>query len=96
VEEFRSCGAIRNPRRRFVCHPLSGEYEEYPLNTGIVKSMLCRAGFTPSLKSPHTGPFSGRLRLAKRVAAAVFSAWPELLAWGSPTFAVSSVLRPDR
>jgi SAM-dependent methyltransferase len=91
VEEFLRSGEIRNPRRHLVCHPESGEYEEYPLNPALVKGMLRNAGFEPRLRSPHTGPFSGRLRPIKSVAAGLLRLCPGLLTWMSPTFAVLAI-----
>lgn len=88
VDEYVRTGEIRNPRRHLVCHPESGEYEEYPLNPSLVKGMLRNAGFEPRLRSPHTGPFSGRFRMLKRLAAGAFRLCPGLLPWMSPTFAV--------
>jgi len=88
VEEFLRTGELRNPRRHLTCHPESGEYEEYPLNPALVKGMLRDAGFEPRLRSPHTGPFSGRFRLLKSLAAGAFRLCPGLLVWMSPTFAV--------
>lgn len=79
---------IQNPRRRLVCHPVSGEFEEYPLNPGLVQEMLEGAGFEPRLRSPHYGPFRGRFRSLKALGAAVFRVCPALLRWASPTFAV--------
>ncbi|HLY09639.1 MAG TPA: hypothetical protein VKW04_10075, partial [Planctomycetota bacterium] len=86
--EYRKGTPIRNPRRRLVCHPVSGEFEEYPLNPGLVRQMLERAGFDPRLRSPHFGPFRGRFRAVKALGAAIFRVCPTLLRWASPTFAV--------
>ncbi len=88
VEEYLRTGEIRNPRRHLVCHPESGEYEEYPLNPALVKRMLRDAGFEPRLRSPHTGPFSGSLRPLKGAIAGLFRLCPVFLTWMSPTFAV--------
>jgi hypothetical protein len=85
---------IRNPRRHLVCHPVSGEFEEYPLNPPLVREMLANAGFETRLRSPHFGPFGGRLALLKALAAAAFRACPVLLRWASPTFAVIATLPP--
>lgn len=78
----------RNPRRHLVCHPVSGEFEEYPLNPDLVNEMLRNAGFEPRLRSPHYGPFRGRGAALKSLAAAAFRICPPLLRWGSATFAV--------
>ena len=88
ADGYRQGAPIRNPRKHLVCHPLSGEFEEYPLNPGLVKKMLKDAGFDPRLRSPHFGPFRGRFRALKAVSAAVFRVCPTLLRWASPTFAV--------
>ncbi|HVR86082.1 MAG TPA: class I SAM-dependent methyltransferase [Planctomycetota bacterium] len=88
TEGYRRGDSIRNPRRHLVCHPVSGEFEEYPLNPGLVKAMLANAGFVPKLRSPHYGPFRGRFRLLKALGAAAFRVCPMLLRWASPTFAV--------
>jgi SAM-dependent methyltransferase len=93
VDEYLRSGEIRNPRRHLVCHPESGEYEEYPLNPSLVKRMLREAGFEPRLRSPHTGPFAGRFRLLKRCVAGVFRLCPGLLPWMSPTFSVLATKR---
>lgn len=88
VDEFRRSGAIRNPRRHLVCDPVSGEYEEYPLNPDLLRRMLRDAGLLPRLSSPVVGPFKGRFRSLKRAAAAILRACPELLRWASPVYAV--------
>jgi SAM-dependent methyltransferase len=85
---------IRNPRRHLTCHPVSGEFEEYPLNPVLVREMLENAGFETRLRSPHDGPFRGRLAVLKALAAAAFRVCPPLLRWASPTFAVVATLRP--
>jgi ubiquinone/menaquinone biosynthesis C-methylase UbiE len=92
VEEYRNGSAIHNSRRHLVCHPVSGEYEEYPLNPGILKRMLRDAGFNPHLRSPHEGPFRGRCRTLKRIAAGLLRICPGLLPWASPTFAIVATL----
>lgn len=94
VQEYRNGSVIHNSRRHLVCHPVSGEYEEYPLNPGIVKRMLKDAGFKPRLRSPHEGPFRGRFRILKSIAAGLLRFCPGLLPWTSPTFAVVARL-PD-
>jgi SAM-dependent methyltransferase len=88
AEAYGRGETIRNPRRHLVCHPVSGEFEEYPLNPALVKRMLAGAGFDPRLRSPHSGPFRGRFRALKAFGAAVFRVCPALLRWASPTFAV--------
>ncbi len=88
ADGYRKGTPIRNPRKHLVCHPASGEFEEYPLNPGLVKKMLREAGFDPSLRSPHFGPFRGRFRALKAVSAAILRVCPTLLRWASPTFAV--------
>jgi SAM-dependent methyltransferase len=93
VDGYLRSGEIRNPRRHLVCHPESGEYEEYPLNPALVKRMLREAGFEPRLRSPHTGPFAGRFRLIKRCIAGMFRLCPGLLPWMSPTFSVLATKR---
>jgi len=93
VDEYLRSGELRNPRRHLVCHPESGEYEEYPLNPSLVKRMLRDAGFEPRLRSPHTGPFAGRFRLLKRCIAGIFRLCPGLLPWMSPTFSVLATKR---
>ena len=93
VDEYLRTGELRNPRRHLVCHPESGEYEEYPLNPALVKRMLREAGFEPRLRSPHTGPFSGRFRLLKGAIAGIFRLCPTLLTWMSPTFSVLATKR---
>jgi SAM-dependent methyltransferase len=93
VEEFLRSGELRNPRHHLVCHPDSGEFEEYPLNPTLVNRMLRDAGFEPRLRSPHTGPFAGRFRLLKRLVAGIFRVCPALLRWGSPTFSVLATKR---
>jgi SAM-dependent methyltransferase len=93
VEEYLRIGEIRNPRRHLVCHPESGEYEEYPLNPSLVKKMLRDAGFEAQLRSPHAGPFAGRFRLIKSLVAGMFRACPGLLPWMSPTFSVLATKR---
>jgi hypothetical protein len=55
--------------------------------------MLREAGFEPRLRSPHTGPFSGRFRLLKSAVAGIFRLCPGLLPWMSPTFAVLATKR---
>ena len=95
VEEHRAGREIVNPRMHLVCHPVSGEFEEYPLNPALVKGMLKDAGFEPRLRSPHTGPFRGRFRLLKRAAAGILSLCPALLPWTSPTFSVVAERRAD-
>jgi ubiquinone/menaquinone biosynthesis C-methylase UbiE len=94
ADGYRKGSPIRNPRRHLVCHPVSGEFEEYPLNPVLVKEMLKSAGFEPSLRSPHFGPFRGRFRALKAFSAAIFRACPVLLRWASPTFAVVARKRP--
>ena len=94
--EHRRGSPIRNPRIKLVCHPVSGEFEEYPLNPGLVNEMLEKAGFEPRLRSPHYGPFGGRLPALKALAAAAFRICPPLLRWGSPTFAVVATLPGGR
>jgi len=92
---FQQSGAKPpNPRRHLVCHPVSGEFEEYPLNPALVNEMLSNAGFEPKLRSPHYGPFGGRFRALKALAAAAFRLCPPLLRWGSPTFAVVASVPP--
>jgi hypothetical protein len=93
AEAHRRGEPIRNPRRHLVCHPVSGEFEEYPLNPGLVKRMLENAGFDPRLRSPHFGPFRGRFRALKALGAAAFRVCPTLLRWASPTFAVVATRR---
>jgi SAM-dependent methyltransferase len=88
AEGYRKGTPIRNPRKHLVCHPGSGEFEEYPLNPSLVKKMMEDAGFDPRLRSPHFGPFRGRFGLVKALGAAVFRLCPFLLRWASPTFAV--------
>ncbi|HLY74998.1 MAG TPA: class I SAM-dependent methyltransferase, partial [Planctomycetota bacterium] len=88
ADGFRKGIAIKNPRRHLVCHPESGEFEEYPLNPVLVKKMLVEAGFEPRLRSPHFGPFRGRFAALKALGAALFRICPALLRWASPTFAV--------
>lgn len=88
VEEYRAGRPIENPRRHLACNPHSGEFEEYPLNPGLVKRMMKDAGFEPRLRSPHRGPFRKPRRWLKRITAAVLSLCPSLLRWMSPTFAV--------
>lgn len=86
--QYRSGAPIENPRRHLVCNPVSGEFEEYPLNPSLVRGMLERAGFETRLRSPHVGPFRGRFAALKALVAAVFRICPALLTWMSPTFAV--------
>jgi SAM-dependent methyltransferase len=93
VDEYLKTGELKNPRRHLVCHPESGEYEEYPLNPALVKQMLRGAGFDPRLRSPHTGPFSGKFRLVKGAVAGIFRLCPPLLTWMSPTFSVLATKR---
>jgi SAM-dependent methyltransferase len=93
VEARRRDPRWTNPRRHLVCHPASGEYEEYPLNPAIVRGLLEKAGFDTALRSPHAGPFRGRGRFLKRLAAGVFRLCPSLLTWMSPTFAVVATKR---
>jgi SAM-dependent methyltransferase len=93
VEEYLRSGEIRNPRRHLVCHPESGEYEEYPLNPSLVTKMLGDAGFETRLRSPHAGPFAGPFRLFKGLAAGLFRICPGLLPWMSPIFAVLATKR---
>jgi ubiquinone/menaquinone biosynthesis C-methylase UbiE len=93
VERFGATGRIDNPRRHLVCHPESGEFEEYPLSPSLVKKLLRDAGFEPRLRSPLSGPFRGRFRWAKRAAAGILRLCPGLLPWTSPTFAVAAVKR---
>lgn len=88
VDDFRRTGEIRNPRRHLVCNPENGEYEEYPLNPGLVCCMLREAGLIPHLHSPVAGPFRGRFPRLKRAAAAVLRACPGLLRWTSPIYGV--------
>jgi SAM-dependent methyltransferase len=88
AEQHQKGGPIRNPRRHLVCHPVSGEFEEYPLNPTLVLEMLASAGFETRLSSPHFGPFRGRFSAFKALAAAAFRVCPALLRWASPTFAV--------
>ncbi|HZE95961.1 MAG TPA: class I SAM-dependent methyltransferase [Planctomycetota bacterium] len=95
-EYYKNSAMIPNPRRHLVCHPVSGEFEEYPLNPGLVKEMLRNAGFEPRLRSPHYGPFGGHLSIAKAVVAGIFSVCPTLLRWASPTFAVVASLPGKR
>ncbi len=92
VDTYRQGKPIQNPRRRFACNPVSGEFEEYPLNPALVKEMLRHAGFDPSLRSPHTGPFRGRSAILKRAAAGILRAFPFLLPWTSATFSVVGTL----
>lgn len=93
VEARRRDPAWTNPRRHLVCHPASGEFEEYPLNPALVREMLHEAGFETALRSPHAGPFRGRGRILKRLAAGAFRLCPVLLTWMSPTFAVVATKR---
>ncbi len=95
VEVHRAGREIVNPRRPLACHPVSGEFEEYPLNPALVKQMLRDAGFDAQLKSPHTGPFRGPFRILKGVAAGILSLCPALLPWTSPTFSVVAERRSD-
>lgn len=95
VEEHRAGREIVNPRRHLACHPVSGEFEEYPLNPSLVKQMLRDAGLVARLRSPHTGPFRGRFRLLKGIAAGILSVCPALLSWTSPTFAIVAERRAD-
>ena len=76
-----------------VCDPISGEFEEYPLNPRLVKELLRSAGFKPSLRSPHQGPFRGRLAGIKAAVAFLYRLCPCLLTWTSPTFSVLGTLR---
>jgi SAM-dependent methyltransferase len=92
AEEYHRGRPIQNPRRHLVCHPVSGEFEEYPLNPRLVKDMLAQAGFETRLRSPHFGPFRGRFGALKALAAAGFRVFPFLLNWASPTFAVVATL----
>jgi hypothetical protein len=71
-----------------VCHPVSGEFEEYPLNPSLVVRHLREAGFETRLASPHHGPFQGRFRLLKRAAASLYRAAPFLLTHTSACFSV--------
>jgi SAM-dependent methyltransferase len=87
VSEYRRTGVFRNPRRHLVCHPVSGEFEEYPLDPFQVRTMLIGAGFRTRLRSPFHGPFRGRFRVLKRTAAVLFRLVPWVLPWASPTFA---------
>jgi len=96
AEGYRHGTPIRNPRRHLVCHPVSGEFEEYPLNPGLVKKMLEDAGFETRLRSPHFGPFRGRFGALKALGAAAFRLCPPLLRWASPTFAVVATRPPGR
>jgi SAM-dependent methyltransferase len=93
AEQYRGGKPILNPRRHLVCHPVSGEFEEYPLNPAIVRGMLENAGFETRLRSPHYGPFRGRFAALKALAAAVFRVCPAILPWTSPTFAVVATLK---
>jgi len=92
---YRKGDPIRNPRRHLVCHPVSGEFEEYPLNPELVQRMLENAGFESRLRSPHFGPFRGRAAPVKALAALAFRLCPALLRWASPTFSVIATLPPD-
>jgi hypothetical protein len=96
AEEYRAGRPIRNPRRHLACHPVSGEFEEYPLNPTLVRQMLEKAGFETRLRSPHVGPFRGRFAVAKAAVAALFRLCPAILPWTSPTFAVVATLSDSR
>jgi SAM-dependent methyltransferase len=93
VREYRETGRLRNPRRHVVCHPATGEVLEYPFDPFLLSRMLRRAGFEPRLRSPVTGPFRGRRRAAKRLASRILAAFPVLLPWTSPIFAVVGTLK---
>jgi SAM-dependent methyltransferase len=93
VEGWLRSGRLENPRANLVCHPVSGEFEEYPLHPDLVLDLVRDAGFEPRLRSPHHGPFRGRARLLKRAAAGLFALFPGLLRRRSPIFAVSAVRR---
>lgn len=93
VREYRDTGRLRNPRRHVVCHPATGEVLEYPFNPFLLCRMLRRAGFEPRLRSPIAGPFRGRRRAAKRLASRILAAFPVLLPWTSPIFAVVGTLK---
>jgi len=88
VEEYRSRGSITNPRRRLVCHPVSGEFEEYPLNPSLVRRFLTRAGFKSRLRCPLTGPYRGRRGALVWIASRILTVWPSLVARTSPVFSV--------
>jgi SAM-dependent methyltransferase len=93
VREYRDTGRLRNPRRHLACHPRSGEMLEYPFDPFLLSRMLRRAGFEPRLRSPITGPFRGRRRAAKQIASRILAAFPALLPWTSPIFAVVGTLK---
>jgi hypothetical protein len=92
AEQYRAGRPIRNPRRHLACDPVSGEFEEYPLNPSLVRRMLENAGFETRLRSPHVGPFRGRFAAVKAGVAALFRLCPAILPWTSPTFAVVATL----
>jgi SAM-dependent methyltransferase len=93
VEGWLRSGRLENPRAGLVCHPVSGEFEEYPLHPDLVLDLVRDAGFEPRLRSPHHGPFRGPARLLKRLAAGLLSLCPGLLRRRSPIYAVTAVRR---
>jgi SAM-dependent methyltransferase len=96
VEGYRAGGRIVNPRRHLVCHPVSGEFEEYPLNPVLVRRMLGQAGFASRLRSPLAGPYRGRRGALVWLASRVLTVWPALLSWTSPVYAVLGVTKQRR
>ncbi len=96
VEEFLAAGRLDAAAGPGVCHPVSGEYEEFPLNPSLVRGMLREAGFDSRLRSPLTGPFRGRRKVLAWTASRVYALCPALASWTSGIFAVRGTLRQAR